>query len=42
MTVLTIMKLSFGNVYNFSVTGVDKRDIVGLFSEPVIIALLGN
>ena len=37
MTIFTIMELSSGNVYNFSVAGVDKRDIIGLFSEPVII-----
>ena len=36
------MELSSGNVYNFSVTGVDKRDIIGLFSEPVIIDLSGK
>ena len=33
------MELSSGNVYNFSVAGVDKRDIIGLFSEPLIIDL---
>ena len=42
MTIFTIMELSSGNVYNFSVTGVDKRDIIGLFSEPVIIDLSGK
>ena len=36
------MELSSGNVYNFSVAGVDKRDIVGLFSKVVIIDLLGK
>ena len=36
------MNLSLGNVYNFSVAGVDKRDIIGLFSEPVIIELSGK
>ena len=39
MTIFTIMELLSGNVYNFSVTGVDKRDIIRLFSEPVIIDL---
>ena len=29
MTIFTIMELSSGNVYNFSVAGVDKRDIIG-------------
>ena len=42
MTIFTIMELSSGNVYNFSVAGVDKRDIIGLFSKPVIIDLLGK
>ena len=42
MTIFTIMELSSGNVYNFSVAGVDKRDIIRLFSEPVIIDLSGN
>ena len=42
MTIFTIMELSSGNVYNFSVAGVDKRDIIGLFSEPVIIDLSGK
>ena len=36
------MELSSGNMYNFSVGGVDKRDIIGLFSEPVIIDLSGK
>ena len=42
MTIFTIMELSSGNVYNFSVAGVDKRDIIGLFSKPVIIDLSGK
>ena len=41
MTIFIIMELSSENVYNFSVAGVDKRDIIGLFSEPVIIDLSG-
>ena len=40
MTIFTIM--ASGNVYNFSVAGVDKRDIIGLFSKPVIIDLSGK
>ena len=39
MTIFTIIELSSGNVYNFSVAGVDKRDIIGLFSKPVTIDL---
>ena len=39
MTIFTMMELSSGNVYNFSVAEVDKRDIIGLFSKPVIIDL---
>ena len=35
------MELS-GNVYNFNVAGVDKRDIIRLFSKPVIIDLSGK
>ena len=42
MTIFTIMELSLGNVYNFSVAGVDKRDIIGLFSKPVTIDLSGK
>ena len=42
MTIFTIMELSSGNVHNFSVAGVDKRDIIGLFSKPRIIDLSGN
>ena len=42
MTIFTKMELSSENVYNFSVAGVDKRDIIGLFSEPVIIDLSGK
>ena len=36
------MELSSGKAYNFSVAGVDMRDIIGLFSEPVIIELSGK
>ena len=36
------MELSSGNVHSFNVAGVDKRDIIGLFSEPVIIDLSGK
>ena len=39
MTIFTIIELSSGNVFNLSVAGVDKRDIIRLFSEPVIIDL---
>ena len=42
MTIFTIIELSLGNVYNFSVAGEDKRDIIGLFSKPVIIDLSGK
>ena len=42
MTIFIIMELSSGNVYNFSVAGVDKRDIIGLFSKPVINDLSGK
>ena len=42
MTIFRIMELSSGNVYNFSVAGVDKRDIIGLFSKLVITDLSGN
>ena len=42
MTIFTIMDLSSGKAYNFSVAGVDNRDIIGLFSEPVIIELSGK
>ena len=36
------MGLSSENVYNFSVARIDKRDIIGLFSKPVIINLSGK
>ena len=42
MTIFTIIELSSRNVYNFSVAGVDKRDIIGLFSKPVITDLSGK
>ena len=42
MTEFTITELSLENVYNFSVAGVDKRDIIGLLSGPVIIDLSGK
>ena len=31
------MELSSGNVFSFSVAGEDKRENIGLFSEPVIL-----
>ena len=36
------MELSSGNEYNFSVAGVDKRNVIGLFSELVRIDLSGK
>ena len=42
MTIFTIMELSLGSVYNFSVAGVDKRETIGLFSKSLIIDLSGK